>query len=315
MVKSIDFESVRTHAHAVATLLFIATATPMYAFHHPHSKVIPFIILTSVLACVGLGTSTQYLEEHTLVQHVLCQMKRCSVLCGLIWCGWLVYGSVWEREHRLSGSSDAIAALVWLLSGLWSTMRLYQQRTVHYVAVLGIQLCLLYFPLESSVAQFLPAWNVLIRVAAYVFTFFSNMYVRVAMEESVDPAHLVCTSLWILYVNKWMLPAVGIHWMVQLHALTKTYSKRPGPHAHVDAVYDPGASEDLMIEVTEQALRSPRPKQEQSTVLKQASVAASKMEGLGIQRQNKPRLFFKNVGVPPAPSEDLIRAASRVSSI
>lgn len=303
---NIDFDSVRTHAHAITTVLLIATATGMYAFHHPHSKVIPFIILTSVLVCVGLGTSTLYLQEQTAVQRLLCQMKRSSVLCGLIWCGWLVYGSVWEREHRMSGYWDTITALVWLLSGLWSTMRLHQQRTVHYVVVLGIQLCLLYIPIESSVAQFLPAWNVLIRVTAYVLTFFSNMYVRVATEESVDSAHLVCTSLWILYVNKWMLPAVCIHWMVQLHALTKTYSKRPKRiDTHETALFEPAEPEEVLVVQAKEKEVPPNVKPRK----------VSDLEG-GIKRhQKKPRFFFKNNGIPQSPSNDLIRAAAKVPSI
>lgn len=233
MPQTIDFDSVRTHAHAISTMTFTCTATAIYAFHAPHAKVIPFVVLTSVLVCSGLGLSTTYLEEHTSTQLALCQMKRNSVLCGLIWCGWLVYGSIWEEEHRLGGRQDLLCATIWLLSGIWCTLRIHRRRPVHYTGVLVLQTILLYLPLESSVAQYLPAWNVLIRVVLFGITYFFNLYVRLATQQCVDSANSISTSLWILFVNKWMLPVIAIHWMVQLHSLSRCYSQRPRPkHKH-----------------------------------------------------------------------------------
>ena len=301
-LSSIDFDSVRTHAHAITTILLITTSTGIYAFHHPHSKVIPIIILTSVLICIGLGTSTLYLEANSAVQRILCQMKRSSVLCGIVWCGWIVYGSVWERSHRLSGFQDTMVALIWLLTGMWCTLRLYQQRTVHYVGILGIQIILLYIPIESSVAQFLPAWNVLVRVTAFVLTYFSNMYVRVALEESVDSAHLVCTSLWILYVNKWMLPAVNIHWMVQLHALSTTYSRRPKrSDAHEDPIDDD--VEDPTPTPTPDNVRVETPKEPDPP------------PAFDPTPQRRARFFFQAMPKASTAPEELLRAASKVPTI
>jgi len=316
MTHKVDFDSLRTHAHAICAVLLICTATAIYAFHSPHAKVIPFVILTSTLFSIGLAASTTYLGERTATQLLLCRMKRHSVLCALIWCAWLIYGSVWEANHRVGGAADAAASAVWVISGLWCTHRIYKRRPVHYAGVLLLQQCLLFIPLESSVAQYLPAWNVLVRVFAFVATYFFNLYARLATELSIDTAYLVCTSLWILFVNQWMLPALGIHWAAQLHGLSRFYSQRPLLEEDDESVHAPDLSKrdvetgsDLRVETPPPALREARGTNRTARLEDGAHTNTPAPERTRLFFNSKPRNGQKG------DRDRLMRAASGVSTI
>jgi hypothetical protein len=56
-----------------------------------------------------------------------------------------------------------------------------------------------------------------------------NLYVRLMIDSTVDGAYLLSTTVWILMVNKWMLPLVGLHWMAQLRRMATFYSRAPSP--------------------------------------------------------------------------------------
>lgn len=222
----VDFDSTRTHVHAISTIVLIVIATIVYGFHDDDSHIIPYTVLTSSLVLVMLVASTMMLDAHTETELLLCSIKRNSVLAGLLWLFYLLYGTIWLPMHRIEGTAARVISLVWVATGMWCTFRIQKDRPIHFAFVLTVQVLTLFFPTVDSVSQYLATWALIIRVLIFTFTYFTNLYTRLCVHSQCDAAYMVATSIWVLFVNKWMLPLVGLHWMVQLHSLSRCFSKR-----------------------------------------------------------------------------------------
>jgi len=99
MTSRVDLDSVRTHAQTAATLTVVGSLTAVYAFHEPHSLVVPYVLLTgaALLLMLWCGLSRE--------RDAVGRLKDCGVLAGVVWWGWLAYGSIWERDLRGAAST------------------------------------------------------------------------------------------------------------------------------------------------------------------------------------------------------------------
>jgi hypothetical protein len=303
----INYDSMNTHAHTAATVFIVTTHTTVYAFHHPHSHIIPWVLVSSSIMLGLLWSSTECLPGSSAVENTLCRMKKNSVNCGFLWLVWLVYGSIWEQDHCYGGTSGYIVTSVYVVLGLWCTVRVVQSQTVYYALVLGCYALLLYTPPISGVSQYMPGPDLMVRVMAYVLTYFLNLYVRLMLDSTVDGAYLLTTTTWILMVNKWMLPLVGLHWMAQLRRMVSIYSQRPNEDATV--------------------LPSHRQKHATPVVVTASppAAAAAQNQGLAAIPQHQQRRthhnqrstsrFFKSVSGGGGAPDRLVKAAAGIGAI
>ena len=227
MTRRIDLDSVRNHADTAATLTIVGGLTAAYAFHEPHSLVVPYVILVGG----GLLLTQWCVGDRGRHDDAVGRLKDCGVLAGVVWWGWLAYGSIWEREHRLEGRGEHVASAAYAACGYWTVLRSTRGKPVYYAAVLTAYCALALIPLRSNVAQYMQAWDAALHVAAYVWTYFFTLYASVATGMEPRPARVVCASMWVLLVNRWWLAAAVPLWVLQLQGLANAYSRRPDAEA------------------------------------------------------------------------------------
>ena len=246
----IEFDSVKTHVHSLTTILLVGVHTSIYAVHSPHSHIIPYVLLTSSYGLGAVWMSTQQFLPNPSTQ-LVCTMKRNGVVGGILWWLWLVYGSIWEREHRIGALSGWLVEGTYAALGLWSTVRHMQRRSVWYALVLGSYAALFFCPTVGNTAQYIEPLDALVRVCGFVVLFYTNLYVQLATRREVESAYLFATTMWMLMVNKWLVVLLAPHLALQLRMLSDLYSKRP--EAESDE------SDEALLDMEAAASLSPTP--------------------------------------------------------
>ena len=85
MPVTINYDSIRTHLHTMTTVGVVLAESIAYAFHEPHSPVIPAVVVSSAMLFGLVWWSTQYLSMTTMTDITLCRMKQHGVRCGFLW--------------------------------------------------------------------------------------------------------------------------------------------------------------------------------------------------------------------------------------
>jgi len=105
-------------------------------------------------------------------------------------------------------------------------MRSTAQKPVYYAVVLAAYGLGALIPMRSNVAQYLHAWDASLHVVVYLWTYFLTLYVSVATGMEPQPARVICSSMWVLLVNRWWLSTAVPLWVLHLQELAHVFSRR-----------------------------------------------------------------------------------------
>ena len=157
----------------------------------------------------------------------------------LYWAVWVQYGYLWRDD-------------IMVHSAAWSTLLglivMAVVASAHYREVTGawyIFMALVCFPVRGYMVQYMQAWDVMLHVMVYLFTFYFDYYCAMYLkwEGRRQEERLVrMRIMWPLFVTKWVLPLIGVQWMYYAYVLSETLSQRPANEeksAHVEEVKQP----------------------------------------------------------------------------
>ena len=144
------------------------------------------------------------------------------------WFGWLTYGIVWNDEC-ITHPYFAIAGSLLGTGVGFLPLYYFQQKQPPPSWIQWLFYGTLFLPGTHNVFTHWSSWDILFHTIVFFITFFFQQYVSIFLkrEQMFIP--------WMLFVSKWCLPFIGIHWMILAYEITTTFSKR---HEEMEAKED-----------------------------------------------------------------------------